>query len=96
MRQWIASLVAVFVLLSQGVAYAHTVEFGLEHSHDGVVCDIGVLAEDEADVEPPLPAPALPAPPPARPLADTPYASPAIAARPARAPPPRGPPAPTR
>ena len=96
MRVWLASLFAALFLLLQGAAFAHAAEFGVEHTHDGVVCDMGVLAEDETEVEPTLPVPAVPEPAPAAPFAPAPCVSPDVPAQPARAPPPRGPPATTR
>ena len=96
MRVWLASLVAAFILLTQGVALAHAAEHGLDHSHDGVVCDLTVLSEETADVEPPLPAVAVPQPAPVVPHVPRPHGAVDLPALPARAPPVRGPPVPSR
>ena len=95
LRRWLAAAFAAAFLLLQGLSLAHAAEYGAEHSHDGVVCDVALLVEDADAVEPPQPAIATPVERPAAPRAVTPHLAPTLATPPARAPPVRGPPTPS-
>ena len=85
-------LFAALFLMVQGVAQAHaTANGGVEHTHDGVACDIALIAAPQAVI---APAPIVPAPK----VLPMQAADPIIPATPiyrhfdGRAPPPRGPP----
>ena len=86
---------ALALLAFQLVGTAHAAEWGnAPHTHDGVVCDVALVAEE---VEAALPATVSVPPLPDDFAADWTDAVPtrAVVAPPARAPPPRGPPAST-
>jgi hypothetical protein len=88
----LAVLFAALFLFAQGMASAHTVEFGTNHAHDGVACSVSVLGEDVAVTPVPLETVTIP-------VDETPVVtlSPTKtvafdSTHPARAPPPRAPP----
>ena len=92
MRTYLGGLILALFVLMQGLAAAHASEHGHDpHEHDGVVCEIALIAEETDILLPPvpeLPAPASVAEPvPAMSFhsADTP--SPRSRAPPGRAPP---------
>ncbi|MFB9373938.1 hypothetical protein ACFFUB_08205 [Algimonas porphyrae] len=88
----IAILFAALFLLGQGLASAHTVEFGGDHDHDGVACTVSVLGEDAALL--PVPLETQTAPVEETPLIAVQPTGAVLfdSAHPCRAPPPRAPP----
>ena len=51
-------LIAMMFLFVQGVSQAHATEHGEhDHSHDGVECEITLLAVEQIITEPPVPIP---------------------------------------
>ena len=89
----IATLLATLFLLGQGLAYAHTIEYGPQHDHEGAACTVSVLGEDEAVV--PAPLETLSLPEDHAPIIDLPIVRsvPFTSVNPLRGPPPRAPPA---
>ena len=52
-------LLALAFLMVQGVSQAHAAEHGeADHSHDGVACDITLVAVERVIIAPPIPVPA--------------------------------------
>ena len=89
----IATLFALLFLVGQGVAYAHTIEYGENHTHDGVACSVSVLGEDDVVIPVPPETQTLPADHP--PVIDFPIIQTVTfqSVNPLRGPPPRAPPA---
>ena len=85
-------LMAALFFTMQGFAQAHAASNGGEdHSHEGIACDVALIAAEQVVVTPPAPMPApliLPRRIKAVPLA----LQPAPRSFDSRAPPPRGPP----
>jgi len=84
---------SVVFLLTQGFAQAHEVAHGDEdHSHDGVACEINLVAVEQINIAPPLPVFT-----PFKFVTKLNWITPLESGRPntfdSRAPPPRGPPA---
>ncbi len=85
-------LMAALFLMVQGFGQAHAASNGgIDHSHDGVACDVALVAAEQTVLTPP---PAKPAPFVAvTQLKQTElYSEPAYRSFDGRAPPPRGPP----
>ena len=85
-------LLAVTFLMVQGMSQAHATEHGGEdHSHDGVACEITLIAVEQIIATPPVPVPT-----PLKAASKSNWAVPFDKDRPrtfdSRAPPPRGPP----
>ena len=51
--RFFVALFALLFLVGQGVAYAHTIEYGENHTHDGVACSVSVLGEDDVVIPSP-------------------------------------------
>ena len=90
--RFVAGLACALFVLLQGASMAHAAQFGSDHSHDGVVCEAVIVAEEEAEVLPPLPAAAVLPEPPVVPATRAVLHSAPVTAFAARAPPVRGPP----
>ena len=85
-------LIAVMFLFVQGVSQAHAAEHGGEdHTHEGIACEMALVAAEEIIVTPPVPVPA-----PFKAVSKSKWAIVFDKDRPrsfdGRAPPPRGPP----
>lgn len=85
-------LMAALFFTVQGFSQAHAASNGgVDHSHDGIACDVTLVAAEQAVLTPPQPMPALT-------MRPTRTSNIAIPSKPAfrsfdsRAPPPRGPP----
>jgi len=90
-KTFMVLIVALF-LTAQGFSQAHAASNGgVDHTHDGVACDVALVAAEQTVLTPP---PADPAP--FTGIAQTPqpdlYSEPAYRSFDGRAPPPRGPP----
>lgn len=85
-------LIAALFLTAQGFSQAHAASNGgLDHSHDGVACDVALVAAEQTVLTPPSPVPA-PVMRPTRAPAYTLAVQPTTRSFDSRAPPPRGPP----
>jgi len=52
-------LIALMFLFVQGATQAHAAEHGEDHhSHDGVACDVMLIAAEQITIAPPIPVPA--------------------------------------
>ena len=91
--RFFVTLFALLFLVGQGVAYTHTIEYGENHTHDGVACSVSVLGEDDVVIPTPPATQMLPADHP--PVIDFPIVQTVSfqSANPLRGPPPRAPPA---
>lgn len=91
--RFVATLLAFLFLLGQGLSYAHTIEYGDNHDHDGVACSVSVLGEEDVDL--PVPLETVTVPEDHAPVADYPIVETESfdSANPLRGPPPRAPPA---
>lgn len=92
---FIKTLAVLFValfLFAQGMAQAHTIEFGDQHDHDGVACSVSILGEDKTllpapiDIDVPVPVETLIL------VLEPTKAIEFLSVHPSRAPPPRAPP----
>lgn len=92
--RYTALCIAALFLLMQSVSIAHASAYGdAPHDHDGVSCAVSLIAESEAEAQPPapqLPQPALTSAP--QPSYITLFSSVKLSQNRSRDPPPRGPP----
>ena len=85
-------LMAALFFTIQGFSQAHAASNGgVDHSHDGVACDVALIAAEQIALTPPTPTPA-PTMRPTRTLNMPAPSAPAFRSFDSRAPPPRGPP----
>ena len=51
-------LMAALFFTTQSYAHAHATEYGEDHHHEGVPCEIALVAAEQSVLTPPLPVPA--------------------------------------
>ena len=85
-------LMAALFFAVQGFSQAHAASNGgVDHSHDGVACDVALIAAEQTVLTPPIPTPALTMRPTRTPNIPAP-SEPVFRSFDSRAPPLRGPP----
>lgn len=88
-------LVSLFVFLFvtlQTSALAHAAQYGDDHTHDGVVCEVEAIASEQDAITPPVPVIDTIFVADTDAVYETAFVSAAVTPPPGRAPPPRSPP----